>query len=143
MGTTAPLRSANRWLRSTARRVGERVGYVAAMLGWLIRETVLHVARQPRIRGIVRGLLSHTPALRLRVKRLVMSTQWDRRSAWQQRTFGPPAVARMPQRVHPPLTKSMSRESSKGESSRFPVADSMQPVIDVEDVGARIQRLRR
>ena len=72
MGTTAPLRPANRWLRSTARRMGERVGYVAAMPGRLLREAALHVARQPRIRGVVHDLLSHNPGLRLRVKRLVM-----------------------------------------------------------------------
>jgi hypothetical protein len=143
MGITAPLRSANRWLWSTARRVGEGVGYVAAMPGRLLREAALHAASQPRIRRVVRDLLKQTPGLRLRVKRLVMGTPGDNRSAWQQRAFGPPAVARMPPRVHSSSAESTSRELSKGGSSRFVVAESMQPIIDVEEVGARIRRPRR
>jgi len=140
MGTTAALRSANLWLLSKARRVGDGVGYVAAMPGRLLREAALCAARQPKIRRVARDLLRHTPGLRLRIKRLVIATSEYRDLASQRRAFGPPSVARMPMRVHHSSAEGTSREPSKGGSNRFAVAESMQPIVDVEEVSARIGR---
>ncbi len=57
-------------------------------------------------------------------------------------SFGPPSVARMP-RAHLSSAESTSHELSKDGSRRFAVAESIQPVVDVDEVRARIRRPRR
>jgi hypothetical protein len=137
MKSTPPIRSGNRWLWSTARQVRVGIGSVVVILGRSLREAASSSVRHPWVRRVVRDLLRHTPRLRLRIKRLVMAFEYH--VASRRRTFGPPPVARMPARTADASAHSESRKPSLSAATRFTVAESIQPSVDVENVRARIR----
>ena len=98
---TAPLRSANSWLRSTTRSLLWPVRFLTVWPREVLHGVVLRAARQPTIRRAVRWLLRKHP-------------RW-----------------RAPE------------DEANGLSSRFAIAESMQPVVDVEEVRDRLRKAGR
>ena len=139
MRITAPLRAAKRRFPVATHMLRSASGYLARVPSRVLREAGWRAANHPALRGLARRLLRRWPRLRWRIKQFLLATP-EESTQKHPDSSGPPPVANKSSTLHvAPGAQTPGEHHSDDGVSQFAVIESMQAVVDVEALRARIR----
>jgi FkbM family methyltransferase len=141
MRITGPLRAFKRRFPVTVHLYRNAWNHLTKIPRRALRGAGWRAANHPALRGLARRLLRRWPRLRWHIKQFLLVTPQEAVLRQRADNSGPPLVPNNPSTGHvAPAAQTSGEYYPKDGVSQFAVIESMQAVVDVEALRARIAR---